>query len=152
MYKRQRLLSDVGIISIQQNVGSVVASRARALEYIEHAKADTNLRAMKTQLQALIAQRDQLNQQISDTITRILDLEERFRHSDQFRTYEFSLEADSPAVGTSIGALGFRQKTGATIIAVSYTHLDVYKRQLPRLAGQKSTAKSRPATSAAAWA
>lgn len=116
--RAMRLLSDVGIISIQQNVGSVVASRARALEYIEHAKADTNLRAMKTHLQALIAQRDQLNQQISDTITRILDLEERFRHSDQFRTYEFPLEADSPAVGTSIGALCFRQKTGATIIAV----------------------------------
>ena len=103
--RAMRLLSDVGIISIQQNVGSVVASRARALEYIERAKADTNLRALKHQLQSLIEQRDQLNGQINDTFERICNLEERFHHSDQFRTYEFTL---APV----------RWRTGATVIAV----------------------------------
>lgn len=116
--RAMRLLSDVGIISIQQNVGSVVASRARALEYIERAKADTNLRALKHQLQSLIEQRDQLNGQINDTFERICNLEERFHHSDQFRTYEFTLEPGSPVAGASIGTLSFRQRTGATVIAV----------------------------------
>ena len=78
--RAMRLLSDVGIISIQQNVGSVVASRARALEYIERAKADTNLRALKHQLQSLIEQRDQLLARIEALQSTLERLDRKIQH------------------------------------------------------------------------
>ena len=46
-----------------------------------------------------------------------MDLSERFRHSDRLRTYEFQV-SDGPTAGRSIGELQFRQRTGATIVAV----------------------------------
>lgn len=116
--RAMRLLYDMQIISVQPNVGATVCSRQRAVEYVEQYKADKDLRALKVHLRQLIAQRDRLNEEITDTFRRITDLEERFQRSDQLRTYEFTLEADSPAVGQSIGQLSFRQQTGATIAAI----------------------------------
>lgn len=112
------LLSDMGIITIRQNVGSEVCSRDRAMDYVRHYESDKDLRALKARLKELTEQRDQLNRQIGDTFTRITDLEERFKHSDQLRTYEFPLSPDSRAAGRSIGALQFRQRTGGTVVAV----------------------------------
>lgn len=112
------LLADMGIISIQQNVGSVVQSRQRAAEYVDQYKAGKDLGALKALLRQLVEQRDQLNAEILEVTARILDLSERFRNSDPLRTYEFPLKQGNPIVGSSIGGLQFRQKTGATIVAV----------------------------------
>ena len=112
------LLADMGIIEIQKNVGSVVRSRHRAVDYVNQYKAGKDLGALKNRLAQLIDQRDQLNREITEVTGRIVDLSERFRSSDQLRTYEFQLRQHSSAVGRSIGQLEFRQKTGATIVAV----------------------------------
>ena len=113
-----RLLSDMGIIQVQQNVGSVVLSRRRAAEYVEQYQAGKDLMGLKLQLKELVARRDRLNGEINDTFRRITDLEERFQHSDRLRTYEFPIPGDGQAAGQSIGRLQFRQRTGATVVAV----------------------------------
>lgn len=112
------LLSNMGILSVQQNVGFSVLSRRRAAEYVEQFQADKDLLTLKNHLRELTAQRDLLNQQISATFTTILDLQDRFRYSDQVHTYEFVLGKSSGVAGQSIGALQFRQQTGATIVTV----------------------------------
>ena len=112
------LLSDMQVISIQQNVGSVVRSRQRAAEYVEQYKANQDLRALKQQLAELISKRDGLNLQINQIFAKITNLEELFHHNERLRTYEFVLEPGGQAVDKSIGGLQFRQKTGATIVAV----------------------------------
>jgi K+/H+ antiporter YhaU regulatory subunit KhtT len=113
-----RLLSDMGIIQVQQNVGSVVSSRRRAAEYVEQYQVGKDLRGLKLRLKKLVSQRDQLNEEINDTFRHITDLEERFQHSDRLRTYEFPLAQGGTAAGRSIGELSFRQRTGATVVAV----------------------------------
>ncbi|MEG1849620.1 MAG: TrkA C-terminal domain-containing protein, partial [Oscillospiraceae bacterium] len=115
-----RLLSDMGIVSIQQNVGSVALSARRAADYVEQYKAGKDLRTLKGELRELIARRDALNGQIIDTIDLITDLSERFRRSDLLRTYEFPIGETSRIIGQSIGGLQFRQKTGATIVAIRH--------------------------------
>ncbi|BDF67136.1 TrkA C-terminal domain-containing protein [Pseudoflavonifractor phocaeensis] len=112
------LLADVGVVTIRQNVGAEVASRSRAAEYVEQSKADSDLLALRTRLRELIAQRDRLNGEITDTFQRVMDLEERFRSSDRLRTYEFALDPQSPAVGRNLQDLQFRQRTGATVVAL----------------------------------
>jgi K+/H+ antiporter YhaU regulatory subunit KhtT len=116
--RAMRLLADIGVVQIQQNSGAIVKSRHHAVEYLAQYQADKDLLALKAALWKLTAQRDQLNRQINELFQKIMDLEERFQHSDQLRTYEFPIKKDSPAAGKTIGQLQFRQNTGATIIAV----------------------------------
>ena len=111
-------LSELGIVSIQAKVGSVVLSQKRALEYVKQYQASRDLYALKAKMAEKVAQRDALNDEIKQIFLEISDLWERFRFSDRFRTYEFTIQPDSPAGGESIGSLEFRQKTGATIVAV----------------------------------
>ena len=112
-----RHLGDMGIISVQNNVGSTVLSQKRAREYVEQYQEDKDLRALKAELREMLAQRDALNEKINATVQRIIDLGERFWRSDRMRTYEFRV-SDGPAAGQSIGGLQFRQRTGATIVAI----------------------------------
>lgn len=116
--RAMQLLGDIGIVSVRQNVGSVVLSRERAAEYVEQYKSGKDLRVLKAELRELTAQRDTLNLRITELGERIVDLSERFRHSDRLRTYEFVLSPQSPAAGRSIGELSFRQQTGANIVAI----------------------------------
>ncbi len=116
--RAMRHLEDMGIISTQANVGSTVLSQKRAVEYVEQYQAGRDLRALKVRLKELTAQRDALNNEIIETTRRIIDLGERFRYSDRLRTYEFEVNSSTPSAGQSIGELRFRQKTGATIVAV----------------------------------
>ena len=112
-----RLLGDMGIVSTQNNVGSTVLSQKRAVEYVEQYQAYSDLRALKASLREMVAKRDQLNAEINQTFSRMMDLSERFRSSDRLRTYEFQV-SEGPTAGRSIGELQFRQKTSATIVAV----------------------------------
>lgn len=116
--RAMRDLGNMGIISVQAKVGSTVLSQKRAVEYVEQYQAGKDLRVLKNRLRDLTAQRDSLNEEINQTFQRIVDLTGRFRYSDSLRTYEFTVEASNSAAGRSIGDLEFRQKTGATIVAV----------------------------------
>lgn len=116
--RAMRTLEDIGILSVQKNVGYTVVSAQRAVEYIKQFQESRDLRLLKTRLRELQMQRDALNQEIERTMTRILDLSERFRRSDRLRTYEFPVDAAAAVAGQSIGKLQFRQNTGATIVAV----------------------------------
>jgi len=112
------LLSDMGIVAIRSNIGSTVLSQERAAEYVEQYQASEDLLALKRRLRELIDQRDALNAEIDKTFRQIGDRWERFRSSDRSRTYEFPVHPDSLAAGKSILALQFRQRTGATIVAI----------------------------------
>lgn len=116
--RAMRHLGDMGIISIQANVGSTVLSKKRAMEYVEQFQVGKDLRALKARLRKLTEQRDELNVEINKMVKGIVDLSERFRRSDQLRTYEIEVGATNAVVGQTIGELQFRQNTGATIVAI----------------------------------
>ena len=111
-------LNDLGIVAIKNNSGSTVLSQKRAKEYVEQYQANLDLLSLKIKLRDMMAQRDALNAEINQTTEQIVNLLERFRSSDRFRTYEFSVQADCPVAGRTIGTVRFRQQTGATIVAI----------------------------------
>lgn len=111
-------LSDLGIVSIKNNSGSTVLSQKRAAEYVEQYQANLDLLLLKARLREMVAQRDQLNEEIAQTSQRIIDTLERFRSSDRFRTYEFTIQPGCAAEGQTIQGFQFRQRTGATIVAI----------------------------------
>ena len=55
------LLSDMGIISIHQHLGSIVVSREKAVEYIERHQVDRDILNLKLRLQELVVKRNSLN-------------------------------------------------------------------------------------------
>ena len=97
-----------------------IRSRSRAVEYMEQYRSDKDLGALKGHLKKLVAQRDALNEEIAATFQKIMDLQERFRHSDQLRTHEFPISAHSAALGRTLEQLRFRTSTGGTVIAVRH--------------------------------
>ena len=111
-------LNDLGIVSIKNNSGSTVLSQKRAKEYVEQYQANLDLLSLKIKLREMVAQRDALNAEINHISEQIVDLLERFRSSDRFRTYEFPIQKDCAVTGQTIGAIRFRQRTGATIVAI----------------------------------
>lgn len=113
-----RLLSDMGIIAVQENVGSQVVSKRRAVEYVEHYEMRRDLMTLKGELKELMAQRGQIDARIGDMVEQITDLSDRFKNSDRLRTYEFVVSEDAAIEGKSIGDLDFRKRTSATIVAV----------------------------------
>ena len=115
-----RLLCDVGIVSVQQNVGAVALSQQKSMEYVEQYKADNDLLVLRAEMQELTRQRDLLNDRITEIVDRISDLSNRFKHSDMLRTYEVTLQTESPLINCSIAEVQFRQRTGATIVAIRH--------------------------------
>lgn len=113
-----RLLSDMGIIEVRENVGSQVLSKQRAKEYVEHYEMGRDLLMLKNELNQLVTQHNQINERITYVVGQITDLSDRFRSSDGLRTYEFLVSKDSHIEGKSISGLDFRKRTGATIVAV----------------------------------
>lgn len=111
-------LNDVGVISTQDNVGSTVVSRSHAVEYVEHRRLDNDLLALRARLDGMIAARDELNRDIDATLGQILELNQRFRDSDRLHMFTFKIGGTFPALGVSIRDFQFRQKTGATIVAI----------------------------------
>ena len=111
-------LNDLGIVSIKNNSGSTVLSQKRAAEYVEQYQANRDLLVLKAKLREMVAQRDHLNEEIAQTSQQIIDMLERFRSSDRFRTYEFTVQPGCAAEGQSIQGFQFRQRTGATIVAI----------------------------------
>ena len=111
-------LNDLGIVSIKNNSGSTVLSQKRAKEYVEQYQANLDLLSLKIRLREMVAQRDALNGEINRISEQIVNLLERFRSSDRFRTYEFPIQGDCPVAGQTIGTIRFRQRTGATIVAI----------------------------------
>ncbi|MCI2045084.1 MAG: GntR family transcriptional regulator [Sphaerochaeta sp.] len=118
--RAMKILSDEGIIAVRGGSGAVVVSREKAVSFVGRCRQGTDLIALKSQLEKLVSQRDELNVKINRVTAEIIDLEERFQSSDRFRPVEFTVKAASPADGRSIGDLAFRQKTGATVIAVRH--------------------------------
>lgn len=115
-----RLLADMGIIRVRENIGSEIISKSRAVEYVERCEIGHDLLSLRQEMAQLMAQRDQINGRIAQVVQEIVDLSDRFRRSDALRTYEFAVHPGSPIEGRSIRELEFRQRTGATIVAVRH--------------------------------
>ena len=111
-------LSDMGIISVQQNIGATVLSKQKATEYIEKFQTGKDIRSLKAELRRLLDERETVNARIVALVDQITDLGDRFKSSDPLRNYEFEISPESGIIGKSVRELEFWQNTEATIVAI----------------------------------
>jgi len=116
--RSMHLLSDMGIVEIRHNSGAIVRSAEKAKRYIERFGEHQDVRFMQKNLTELIRQQEQSTQKITEFVTSLIRLSERFSDSSPFTSHEESVPGDSPLIGRTLADLRFWQQTGATVIAI----------------------------------
>lgn len=113
-----KLLSDMDIVDIRQNSGTIILSSEKAKEYIARFNVNEDIRSRYQKMKKLIKEEEELNQGILEIAKDIIGANEKFSRTNPFQNYEVPIKADSPVIGKTIGDLKFWQETGATVIAI----------------------------------
>lgn len=112
------LLEEQHVVEVMQNSGVRVKSKSQALSYITKHTNKYDTKALLAHMKDLLVRREQIDHEMYEIITQIVDSTERFSASNPFYTYECEISQNSSVINRSIGELSFWQKTGATIIAI----------------------------------
>jgi K+/H+ antiporter YhaU regulatory subunit KhtT len=113
-----KILEDVKIIEIRDNVGSVIKSRSKAVDYIERHNLGKDLRNLKFEIKNLLNKHKEIDEAIYRAADEIYDLSEKLKHTNPVYTMEFDIPPSSPLIGRTIQETNFWHMTGATIVAV----------------------------------
>ena len=113
-----KLLSDTGIVQVNQNSGAVVLSSSLAKQYVERFEEYDGVKALQVRLRKAVLEHSQLTKKIHDMVSDISSISVRSSAKSPFTNYEIDVSENSPCAGKSIKELSFWQETGATIIAV----------------------------------
>ncbi len=111
------ILSDKKVVETNIGSGIVVTSRKKAIEFIHSFQDDESVNDLRRKLGRLFEQRRSLEEEITATTRRIIDLY-TYRRTDLIKPVEIAVPDDSPVIGKSIGQLEVWHNTGATIIGI----------------------------------
>ena len=116
--RSMHLLSDMGIVEIKHNSGTIVRSAEKARRYIERFGDHQGIRSMQKNLTKLIEQQEQATCKISDVVVSVIRLSEHATEINPFTNHEEHVPVNSPLIGRTLADLRFWQQTGATVIAI----------------------------------
>lgn len=112
------ILDEMEIVKVMHNSGAIILSREKAAQYVEKYNLGKDIRTLKNEVKEQLAARSRADLEISEKIDRIFDLSERLRSTNHFYTLEFEINRESAIIGKTISQTQFRQKTGATVVAI----------------------------------
>ncbi len=114
------LLEEMEVVEVKHNKGVSVVSRDNAKKFItKYGKSNEN-RKLLSQLRHVLGEREQVDKELFILAKDLIEANDRFSASNPFPTYEYTIKEGSLAVGNSLGALHFWQKTGGTVIAIRH--------------------------------
>lgn len=114
-----RLLADMKVVEVKPQSGVVVLSADSARRYIANFEGNADTRTLKSQMQSLIGEYQELHRRMEETMTALLKSRETFTAADEpLPNYEVSVPEGSPLIGKSIGEIKFWQATGGTVVAI----------------------------------
>jgi len=111
------LLQERGIVEVMPGVGVVVKSDRAAHEYLADYNQKKVLFDIQERLTELLKQREKLNYEIDRLTNQLLDY--TFKMAGRLQKLEeISVPANSPLLGKSLAEVGFRARTGATVLSI----------------------------------
>lgn len=116
--RAMKLLADMGVVSNLRSSGTMILSAEKAQNYVEKYVGQIEIRSRQQKLHQLILQQEELGRQISDLAESIVRINQRFAYDAPAMHHEALVQEGCPLALRSLGELQFRQKTGATVIAV----------------------------------
>ncbi len=112
------LLEELEVVYVMHNSGVRVLSTEKAKTYIKkHQKHDEG-RSLLQRMKEILDEQETLNRELFSTAKQLFTMNNRFKESNPFPLYEYTIAEDSNAVGKNLGELQFWQETGATIVAI----------------------------------
>ena len=113
-----KILEDVEIVESSKGSGIVIASRENAYKYIQRFSNLASIKDLEKQMNSLISDRDKLDEQLFDTLRKIMDYSGKLRHTNPLAPIEIEVFSGCNHIGKTISDLKFWQNTGGTVIGM----------------------------------
>jgi len=113
-----KILEDVEIVESTKGSGIVISSRENAYKYIQRFSNLASIKDLEKQMNSLISERDKLDEQLFETLRKIMDYSGKLRHTNPLAPIEVEVFPGCYQVGKTISDLKFWQNTGGTVIGM----------------------------------
>jgi K+/H+ antiporter YhaU regulatory subunit KhtT len=111
------LLEGMDVVSSSRGSGIEILSVSAAEKFIERYKSNEYLNTIKENVFDIIKKKKDLDLELEENFTKIVDIAERFRDITPFTLIEIGIKKSSWVLGKSVNEVRFWQNTGATIVA-----------------------------------
>ena len=116
--KAIKILEDVEIVESTKGSGVVISSRENAFKYIERFSGLTSIKELEKQVRTLIGERKKLDEQLSQSIDKMMDFTGKLRHTNPLTPIEVEIPENCTHIGKTVSELKFWQNTGGTIVGI----------------------------------
>jgi K+/H+ antiporter YhaU regulatory subunit KhtT len=116
--KAIKILEDVEIVHSAKGSGVVISSRENAFKYINRFSSLASIKDLEKQMRQLIGERQKLDEELNQTIDKIIDYTGKMRHTNPLTPIEIEIKADFSQIGKTVSELKFWQNTGGTIVGI----------------------------------
>lgn len=113
-----KILEDLGVVTSIKGKGIVVTSSSNALSFIKKYEDITNISTYKSTLHNLINTKASLENDIVNTINKIIEYSDRLEIINPLIPVQFTIESHCKHIGKTAAETKFWQNTGATIVAI----------------------------------
>ncbi|MBS4216085.1 MULTISPECIES: TrkA C-terminal domain-containing protein [Neobacillus] len=113
-----KILEDVEIVQSTKGSGIVISSRENAFKYISRFSNLASIKELEKQMNTLMLERNKLDDQLFDTLRKILDYSGKLRHTNPLAPIEVEILPNCSHIGKTISDLKFWQNTGGTVIGI----------------------------------
>ena len=113
-----KILEDVEIVQSTKGSGIVISSRENAYKYIHRFSNLASIKDLEKEINSLITERDKIDDQLSDTIRKIMDYSTKLRHTNLLAPIEVEVIPGCIHIGKTISEVKFWQNTGGTVIGM----------------------------------
>jgi K+/H+ antiporter YhaU regulatory subunit KhtT len=113
-----KILEDVEIVQSTKGSGIIISSRENAFKYINRFSNIASVKDLEKQMNSLMAEREKLDDQISETLNKIMDYAVKLRHTNPLAPIEVEVLPECKHIGKTISELNFWQNTGGTVIGM----------------------------------
>jgi K+/H+ antiporter YhaU regulatory subunit KhtT len=113
-----KILEDIEIVHSSKGSGIVISSRENAYKYIHRFSNLESIKELEQQMHSLIDERRKIDQQLQETLQKILDYSGQLRHTNPWMPIEVEIKPNCPHTGKTIAELKFWQNTGGTLIGI----------------------------------
>lgn len=113
-----KILEDVEIVQSTKGSGIIISSRENAFKYINRFSSIASVKDLEKQMNSLMGEREKLDDQISETLNKIMDYAVKLRHTNPLAPIEVEVLPECKHIGKTISELNFWQNTGGTVIGI----------------------------------
>jgi K+/H+ antiporter YhaU regulatory subunit KhtT len=116
--KAVAILRVANVVSVSQGKEVLILSAEQAEAFINHQATMQSAYSLRQELDLLLEQKTEINKRFDDIVYQITRYTDRLRNLQPFNPVEVTVKMTSKAIGQSIKQLKFRQRTGATLVAI----------------------------------